>query len=66
MVERLNSDASCAGCLDMEKRQQNCITSGGLVANGTSCLSSRYALNIIEVTRAYMGLEPKVLKNDMV
>jgi hypothetical protein len=49
----------------MEKRQQNCITSGGSVANGTSCLSSRYALNIIEVTRAYMGLEPKVLKNDM-
>ena len=63
MTKSLHSGASCASTFSKAKRPARFITSGDSGASETTPLSLVYALNIIEVTRVFMGLEQKDLKN---
>jgi len=65
MTKWQDSGAFCATNSDSDKPLAKSITSDVLEANETTLQSSDYAQNIIAATRVFMGLEQKVLKNDM-
>jgi len=63
MTKWQTSGASCAYTLGSGQHLAKSITSDASVANETMRLSSVFAQNIIAVTRVFMDLEPKVLRN---
>jgi hypothetical protein len=63
MTKWQTSGASCAYTSDSEQHLAKSITSDALAANETMRQSSDFAQNIIAVTREFMGLEPKDLRN---